>query len=159
MTKNRIIICGGGGSGKDHLKQRFINKGFKPSISYTTRPPREDEINGKDYIFLDVNKFKEMIEDGKFYEYKLFNNWYYGTIHEEFNTSDIFIMTPPAIELLSKEIRETSMIVYIDIDESIRAKRLANRNDADSVKRRILADREMFEFFTDYDIIIRDPNF
>ncbi len=83
----------------------------------------------------------------------------YGTTKEEFNKADVFIMTPPAIRELTKEQKDSSMIIFIDIDEGIRSKRLSARNDADSVARRIKADRDMFEYFTEYDIRITDPNF
>lgn len=157
--KSRIIICGPGGSGKDHLKDRFIKKGFKPSISHTTRPSREGEIHGKEYFYTDNKNFHEMIKSGEFYEFKNFNGWFYGVTNETFNKSDLFIMTPPAIKEMTREIRETSFIIYVDVPEEIRAKRLASRNDADDVARRIRVDREMFDCFVDYDLRISDPNF
>jgi guanylate kinase len=159
MNSKRIIIVGHGGSGKDYLKQKFIDKGYKPSVSMTTRPPREGEVFGKDYYFCAKHQFTGKIEDDEFFEYKEFRGWFYGTTKEEFNKSDIFIMTPPAIKELSKEIRESSFVIFIDIDEGLRSKRLSNRNDADSTARRIKADRELFECFTDYDLRITDPNF
>ena len=157
--KSRIVLVGAGGSGKDHLKQRFIDKGFKPSISHTTRPPRECEVEGKDYFYTTNKKFHEMIKNGEFYEFKDFNGWFYGVTHASLENADVFIMTPPAIKEMSEEIRKTSFVIFLDVPEEIRAKRLASRNDADNVKRRLLVDREMFEFFVDYDLRISDPNF
>ena len=160
MNKSkRIIIVGAGGSGKDYLKQTFIKKGFKASVSYTTRPPREGEVYGVDYYFCADHQFKEMMKYDEFFEVKEFRGWFYGTSKKEFEEADIFIMTPSAISELSKEIRETSLIIYIDINETIRGKRLSNRNDADSVKRRLEADRKDFEYFVDFDIRISEPNF
>lgn len=157
--KSRIIIVGAGGSGKDHLKQRFIDKGYKPSVSYTTRPPRSSEAEGVDYYFINEGAFKSLIKQGEFFEFKEFNGWYYGLSNVDFKIAGVMIMTPPSIRQLSKEIRETSFIIYIDIPEEIRIKRLSNRNDADSIKRRVVADREMFDCFVDYDLRISDPNF
>lgn len=159
MNKNRIIITGGGGSGKDYLKRIFVNKGYKPSISCTTRPIREGEVDGKDYWFIDQPRFDAYVKYNMFYEYKEFRGWYYGTLLSDFDNSNIFIMTPYSISELSKEIRDSSLIIYLDINENIREQRLTKRNDADSIKRRLLADKEMFEFFTDYDIRIDNPLF
>ena len=157
--KSRIILVGAGGSGKDHLKQRFIDKGFKPSVSHTTRPPRSGEVEGKDYFYIDSGIFHEMLKGGEFYEFKNFNGWFYGVTNDNFNESDLFIMTPPAIKEMSPEIRATSFVIYLDVPEEVRAKRLASRNDADDVARRIRVDREMFDCFVDYDMRISDPNF
>ena len=157
--KSRIIIVGAGGSGKDHLKQRFIDKGYKPSVSYTTRPPRDGEIEGVDYHFINEGAFKSLIKCGEFFEFREFNSWYYGLSNVDFKISEVMIMTPPSIHQLPKEIRETSFIIYIDIPEEIRIKRLSNRNDADSIKRRVTTDREMFDCFVNYDLRISDPNF
>lgn len=159
MGNKRIVIVGHGGSGKDYLKQRFINKGFKPSVSCTTRPPRQGEENGKDYHFVTKEEFQTKVDENLFFEYQEFRGWGYGTTRKEFDTADIFIMTPPAIKELSKEDRDSSLVIFIDIDEKIRGKRLSDRNDADSVERRIKADREMFDGFFDFDIRITDPTF
>ena len=63
----RIILVGKAASGKDHLRKRFESRGFKYAVSYTTRPPREGEIDGKDYIFLTDEEAKVLIESGFFY--------------------------------------------------------------------------------------------
>ena len=159
LGNKRIIVVGAGASGKDQLKQRFIKKGFKPSVSFTTRPPREGEIDGKDYYFVSERKFLKMAKDNEFYEWKEFRGWYYGTHKSDFELADIFIMTPPAIEELDSEIRNSSIVIYINIDETIRGRRLRERNDSDSVKRRLQADREMFEYFSDFDLLVTSPSF
>ena len=54
-------------------------KGFVTSVSHTTRTPRSNEIGGKDYHFVNIKKFKKMIDDKEFLEYaKVFEN-FYGT--------------------------------------------------------------------------------
>jgi guanylate kinase len=155
----RIIIAAPACSGKDYLKNKFIDKGFIPSVSYTTRPKRENENNGTDYHFVSTKEFIEHQMKHEFIEVQSFRGWYYGTPKTDFVFCEIFIMTPQSINLLPKEIRQTSFIIYLDVDESIRIERLNKRNDIDSVERRLMADREMFKDFTDYDLRITDPNF
>lgn len=161
MSKSRIILCGKAAAGKDHLRKTFEGRGFRYGISYTTRSPRKDEVDGKDYFFLEENEFKTLIEEGFFYEYVTFNGWYYGTSKKQWNeTDDVFIMTPSGIGKLHAADRKSSFIIYIDIPRDIRISRLLERaDDADSVERRILADDRDFTNFTDFDIRITDHNF
>jgi guanylate kinase len=160
-TKSRIILVGKAAAGKDHLRKILEGRGFNYGVSYTTRPPRPGEIDGKDYYFLDESEFKDLIDQGFFYEYVTFNGWYYGTSKGQwYETDDIFIMTPSGINKLHAADRKSSFIIYIDIPVEIRRERLSNRNDNnDSIERRIQADERDFEHFTDYDIRITDHNF
>jgi len=50
------------------------------SISWTTRPPRGSEENGREYYFTTKEEFESMVQDGKFLEHaQVFGNHYYGT--------------------------------------------------------------------------------
>ena len=155
--KKRLIIVGKGGSGKDHLRKILVERGFKYCISHTTRPIREGESDGKDYWFIQSHQLPSMAED--FYEAVYFNNWFYGTSLKEFYSSNLFIMTPKGISKLKPEDREESIVVYLNIDEETRKKRLEERRDADDVTRRLEADFQDFHNFTDFDYEIKDSNF
>ena len=61
---------------KDFLKNRLIERGFKPSISYTTRPKRINESEGIDYFFINEKTFLKKIGFGEFREFDVFNKWY-----------------------------------------------------------------------------------
>ena len=75
-----IVLSSPSGAGKTTLVNLISkNKNYFTSISHTTRTPRSNENNGKDYFFVDKNKFQELIKQNEFLEYaKVFNN-YYGT--------------------------------------------------------------------------------
>ena len=80
-----VILSSPSGVGKTTLTKKLQQKyqSFKISVSYTTRSPRSNEIDGVDYHFIDKKKFKEMISEDKFYEYaKIFEN-YYGTLKDD----------------------------------------------------------------------------
>ena len=153
-VNQRIIICGKGASGKDYLKEKFIDKNFQKDISYTSRPPRTGEINGDDYHFITNDEFEDMIKLGKFYQYAKFNGWYYGTTKESWNNSKIFIMTPSGIKKILHEERKNCFIIYIDTDEQTRIERLGKRSDADTINRRLVADENDFYGFQNYDLLI-----
>ena len=158
---SRIVIVGAGGSGKDHLRNKFIEKGFKPNIAYTTRPQREGEIDGKDYNFISVGTFKNCININFWQEYNIFKDeWYYGTSFEDWESKQIFIKEPHGVSMINPEDRKSTLVIYLAIPEEIRKERMNKRiGNADNVERRIDADRKDFENFTDYDIKITDPNF
>lgn len=81
-----IILCGPSGSGKTTLAQHLLHKmpGLSFSISATTRPKREGEINGKDYYFLSVDEFKEKLKTGEFVEHEeVYSGIFYGTLKTE----------------------------------------------------------------------------
>lgn len=162
LTPNhkRIILVGKAASGKDHLRKRFESRGFKYAVTHTTRPMREDEVNGKDYHFISEDDAKVLIESDYFYEYVIFNGWVYGTSINEFYSKDLFIMTPKGISLMKPEDREQSFVIYVDIEMSIRMTRLTNRDmPGDSMMRRIKADELDFSEFNDYDLRITNSDF
>ena len=81
-----IILSSPSGAGKTTLvKLLSERKGYITSISHTTRTPRSNEVNGKDYHFVKNEKFEKMIKNSEFLEFaKVFKN-FYGT-----TKSDIF---------------------------------------------------------------------
>lgn len=128
-----FIISGPSGSGKGTALD-FIEKKFYPQIlrapTYTTRPPRTGEKNGKDYNFIDQKTFDELVEKKEIFEYtRTYNDELYGSPRKLIEASEnthllveldfngfhrlrsisrrkvigIFIM-PPSIEELSKRI-------------------------------------------------------
>tara|TARA_Y100000816_G_scaffold292371_1_gene287288 strand:+ start:2022 stop:2645 length:624 start_codon:yes stop_codon:yes gene_type:complete len=73
-----FIISSPSGAGKTTLVKKISkNKNFFISISHTTRSPRPNEKNGKDYYFISKNHFKKLIKKGQFLEHaKVFDNYY-----------------------------------------------------------------------------------
>ena len=85
-----IILSSPSGAGKTTLTKKISAKdNFTVSISHTTRPPRTNEINGKDYIFVDKDDFNQLIKNNQFLEHaEVFKN-FYGSgkekVYEELN--------------------------------------------------------------------------
>lgn len=92
MYKNNlaIIISSPSGAGKTTIARKLLNiiKNSYLSISCTTREPRENEINGIDYFFINKTKFKLLKKKKKFLESaKVYGN-YYGTLKSELKKSE-----------------------------------------------------------------------
>lgn len=159
----RIILAGAAASGKDHLRKKLESRNFKYAVSYTTRPPREGEIDGRDYFFISSEKAEEMIRHGEFFEYVMFNGWLYGTSMNQWfqkNDESVYIMTPTGLSHINEKDRSECFVIYVDIDVETRKSRLKNRSmPGDSLERRLEADEKDFENFTNYDIRITNHDF
>ena len=72
------ILSSPSGAGKTTLVKKISkNRNYSVSISHTTRLPRPNEKNGKDYFFTSKNNFKKLIKKGEFLEHaKVFSNYY-----------------------------------------------------------------------------------
>ena len=76
-----FVLSSPSGVGKTTLTKKLAenNSQFEISISHTTRKPRPNEVNGKDYHFVTPEEFFSLIKNKNFYEFaKIFDN-YYGT--------------------------------------------------------------------------------
>ena len=75
-----IIISGTTCAGKGTVVKELLNENLSLSISYTSRPKREGEIDGKDYYFVSSEEFEQKIANNDFLEYaKVQYGKYYGT--------------------------------------------------------------------------------
>ena len=88
------IITGPSGVGKNTIINELSNHlDFYFSVSHTTRPRRENEVNGKDYYFITEEEFENLIKNDQMIEYEQYGDFYYGTSKEELsNNSSIIIL-------------------------------------------------------------------
>ena len=74
-----LILSSPSGAGKTTLAKKIerSDRNFKISVSYTTRTPRANEVDGVDYNFVTIKKFQELASQDKFLEQaKVFGNYY-----------------------------------------------------------------------------------
>ena len=76
-----FVITAPSGAGKSSLIDALLAEDprLKLSISYTTRPPRPGEVDGREYHFVDEKRFLEMLEKGEFFESAEVHGNRYGT--------------------------------------------------------------------------------
>jgi guanylate kinase len=84
-----LILSSPSGAGKTTLCQRLMEKlpDLSFNISHTTRSPRKNEIDGKDYFFISEKQFQTMKERGDFLEWAIFSDNFYGTSFESIKFS------------------------------------------------------------------------
>ncbi len=75
-----VVISGPSGVGKDTVLQRLKERRlpFHFVVTATTRPPRPDEVDGRDYFFISHDQFAEMIDQDELLEYAIVYNDYKG---------------------------------------------------------------------------------
>jgi guanylate kinase len=112
-----LLISGPAGSGKTTLCDRLLEE-FAPAlqrvITSTTRAPREGEVDGVDYHFLDEADFLRKVHAGEFYEHARVHSGYYGTMKSAIR------------EQLD---RDTDLILNIDVQGAASFRNIA-RTDA-----------------------------
>ena len=79
-----LVLSGPGGVGKSTIAQKLREAGnFWVSVSATTRSPRNNEVEGKDYFFVSNEEFTRMIKADEFLEWAEFAGNRYGTPQEK----------------------------------------------------------------------------
>ena len=163
-----VILSSPSGVGKTTITKKLQQKyqNLKISISYTTRPPRSNEIDGVDYNFISKKKFEELINKGNFYEYaKIFEN-YYGTlkknVDETIKKNDIIfdIDWQGTKQLTSFRNLNIIKIYLITNSKSELKKRLLKRdqNTKEEVEKRFNSFDEDIKHWNDYDYILINKN-
>ena len=163
-----VILSSPSGVGKTTLTKKIQQKyqSFKISVSYTTRPPRSNEVDGVDYNFVKKEKFEQLIKENQFYEYaKIFEN-YYGTlkknVDEILKKNDIiFDIDWQGTKQLSK-FKNLNLIKIFLITENKEElkKRLMTRgqNTAKELENRYNSFDEDITYWNDYDYVLINKN-
>tara|TARA_R100001369_G_scaffold29172_1_gene52365 strand:+ start:57586 stop:58173 length:588 start_codon:yes stop_codon:yes gene_type:complete len=86
-TGKLIVFSAPSGSGKTTIVQHLLSKpelNLEFSISATSREPRGDEVEGKDYYYLNLHEFKQKIKNEEFLEWEeVYRDNFYGTLKAE----------------------------------------------------------------------------
>ena len=164
-----VILSSPSGAGKTTLVKLISqDKKFFVSTSHTTRKPRPNEINGKDYFFVDHEEFQRLIKNDEFLEYaKVFNN-FYGTSRTpiiqnlENDKNVIFDIDWQGADQIKNKKLDYKLITFFLLPPSkeILFKRLSNRD----MKDKLIVDERMKQFERDvlhwinYDYVVINDN-
>ena len=124
------IITGPSGVGKNTIIEAMsTDLDFYFSVSHTTRPQREREVDGKDYHFVTEEKFKSLVDDNLMIEYEQYGGFYYGTSKKEILKESNIILLDLEVNGATKLLSENDDFIgiFIDIDDNELVKRLKNR--------------------------------
>jgi guanylate kinase len=162
MGTRKIILVGKAATGKNYVAERMENSFFyryRTAIYDTTRPKRINEVDGVDYFF--KSKIKMFFSLSENVIKTKFNGWRYNLTKKEYKNSNLIICSPEGTyQLLKKYGKENLYIVYLVEQQSIRFKRLSERNSEDTVYRRMAADmRDFMNFHLEADFICKSTEY
>ena len=160
-----IILSSPSGAGKTTLVKKISKENnFKISISHTTRKPRTNEVNGKDYFFVNEEVFKNLKDNQKFLEHaKVFEN-YYGSskskVIENLNNGEnvIFDIDWQGTEQIKNKKLNYKLITFFILPPSKNElfNRLRNRDmkDKNIVEQRMKQFNEDINRWESYDFVV-----
>ncbi|MCI8670094.1 MAG: guanylate kinase [Lachnospiraceae bacterium] len=157
-----FYVMGKSASGKDTIYNRLMEEEefqFKNIVGYTTRPMRENEIEGREYHFVDERELEELERQGKVVEKRgydtVYGKWYYCTVddgsidfeHENY----LLIGTLEAYRDLCGYFGRNRLVpIYIEVEDFVRLTRAMERERRQTMPkytemcRRFIADAEDF---------------
>lgn len=163
-----LILSAPSAAGKTTLKNRLFShhrslaRRLAFSVSYTTRPPRTGEVDGKDYFFIDTEEFEELIAADAFLEWAVVHGKYYGTGREQVEKLcrdgfDVIldIDVQGAVQVLERNPRVPSIFIlppsYLELERRLRSRGL---DDSAQIERRLLTAGEEMRYLKHFDYAI-----
>ena len=152
MNNYKILaLIGEAGTGKDTLMREVLkqNPSLNEIISCTTRPPREGEVEGKNYYFLSNENFTQKLLNNEMLEATVFNDWCYGTSLDSLDSTkvNIGVFNPAGIESLMTHSNIYVVVYYVRTSDKNRLIRQLSREtnpNIEEIIRRYQADN--FDF-------------
>lgn len=164
-----FVISAPSGSGKTTLCKKLIevfNSTLSYSISYTTRPPRKNEVDGRDYYFVDLDTFKNMIVKDEFLEWAKVYNDYYGTAKKQIeqilstNKDVVLDIDPQGAMQVKSKMKNAVLIMILPPRLSVLEERLRMRNTESEAELRVRLGNAKNEIlnYKHYDYIVINDN-
>ena len=164
-----LVLSSPSGAGKTTLvKLLSKNRNFHISISHTTRKPRANEVQGKDYHFVDNSEFENLIKKDEFLEYAKVFNHFYGSkkapvINDLKNGKNvIFDIDWQGAEQIKNKKLEYKLITFFVLPPSkeVLFNRLSNRDMKDKliVEERMKVFSQDIQHWKNYDYVVINDN-
>ena len=159
------VLSSPSGAGKTTLTKKLAaqNSNFVISISHTTRKPRPNETNGKDYHFVDEKEFNNLVKKNDFFEYaKIFDN-FYGTrknpvIESIKSGKDVLFDIDWQGTQQLKKIKDLSLVTIFILPPNIKTlkERLLNRHEGQEkiIEKRMNKFNEEVSHWKEYNYIV-----
>lgn len=141
-----LVLVGPSASGKTEAVKLLISEyGMQKLVTYTSRPMRIHEVDGKDYHFISKEEFEKKIKENFFLEYVEYNHNYYGTAYEDLADNKVVILEPSGVKTYLKKVPEKIKVCYLRTPIEYRKRRMIERGDLeDQIKLRIDNDDLIF---------------
>ena len=157
MRCNMIILIGESASGKTTVAKLLEDKfNMKMITTYTTRPPREGEVNHRDYHFITNEEFDRLFSQDFFAETAEYRGWKYGSAKEDYQSDrNVVVLTPHGLRQVKRSFDNDDenfniTSVYLNVPRRDRLVKMLQRGDnIDEACRRSLSDVGQFDGIED----------
>ena len=141
-----IVLSGASASGKTEVAKLLAKEyGITKIITTTTRPMRVNEVDGRDYFFVTVERFKEMIDEDLFVEYTNYNNNFYGSTKDQIQDNRCVVIDPSGLRAYMSLHDPRIFTFFLEAAEETRYQRMISRGDKIiDAEKRIINDRVIF---------------
>ena len=164
LSMSIVVLMGMSAVGKDTVRKVLEENdygyfGYENIVSYTSRPIRENEIDGVDYHFVSKEEFNNMIDNNEMIEYRNYETnwcgkgetWFYGIKKFEPEAEKDYVVV---IDLTGAESiinyfgEENCVLIYLEAPDKVREIRARKRGSFDETEwnRRLIADYKDFSF-------------
>jgi guanylate kinase len=159
-----IVVSGPSGVGKDTLIENLLklDPNLRYSVSYTTRSPRPDEVDGVNYRFVRRERFERLIEQGALLEHATYNGNLYGTPAAPVQEArgggfDIVLKIEVQGARQVRHLAGDGLFIFLappSTEELVRRQEVRwSESRKDMAERLKIADKEM-TFASDYDFVV-----
>jgi guanylate kinase len=169
MSGALFIVSSPSGGGKTSLVRALleVEPEVRLSVSYTTRPARPGEVDGRDYHFVTPAEFKRMLEAGEFLESAEIYGNHYGTSQkwierERESGHDVLLEIDwQGAQQVRRLLRPAVSIFVLPPSPEVLESRLKGRgqDSAEVVKKRLAAARDEISHVSEYDYVIINDDF
>ncbi len=164
-----FVLSSPSGAGKTTLTKLLSeNNNYLISVSHTTRKPRINEVEAKDYFFVNEDQFKSLVKNNEFLEYaKVFNNFYGTSKSPVINSLEkgrnvIFDIDWQGTQQIKERKFKYKLITFFVLPPSKKVlfERLSNRD----MKNKLIVEERMRQFnkdvlhWIDYDYVVINDN-
>ncbi|MGH8621720.1 MAG: guanylate kinase [Burkholderiales bacterium] len=169
MSGVLFIVSSPSGGGKTSLVKALLESepGLRLSVSYTTRPARPGEVEGRDYHFVSPQEFERMLEAGEFLESAVIYGNRYGTSQkwiegERAEGRDVLLEIDwQGAQQVRRLMRQVVSIFILPPSPEVLESRLRGRGQdgEEVVARRLAAAREEIGHVSEYEYVIINDDF
>lgn len=164
-----FMVSAPSGAGKTSLLKALLEQDemLHVSASYTTRQRRSEEVEGKDYHFVDFRDFLQKVEDGSFLEHaRVFDN-YYGTDRKEVLDQldqgyDVILEIDwQGAQQIRASMSGTISIFVLPPSEEVLHQRLMDRgqDDEEVIARRMRDAKSQISHYSEFDYLVVNEDF